>query len=98
MGSDRTVRLTPLADADMEGIWNFSADQWSIDQADAYSRELFAAFDELATGRRRGRPAEIRPNYMKFSVGSHVVFFRHLQSGIEVIRILHQSMDIRRHL
>ena len=45
------------------------------------------------------RSAEnIRQGYRKVAVGSHVLFFR-MQSGVvEIIRILHQSMDVGRHL
>ena len=33
-------RLTPQAQADLVGIWRYSADTWSVDQADAYLRDL----------------------------------------------------------
>jgi len=47
-----------------------------------------------------GRDAEdIKPGYKKFSEGSHIIFYRAgTQSKIVVIRILHNSMDIDRHL
>lgn len=36
--------------------------------------------------------------YLKHAVGKHFVFFRTTDTGIAVIRILHQSMDVGLHL
>ena len=41
---------------------------------------------------------EIRAGYRKVTVGSHVMFFRMQSDVVEIIRILHQSMDVERHL
>ena len=69
-----------------------------MDQADRYYRDIIAAIDRLAVGEISGRASEIRLGYLKYPVGRHFVFFRQFQDGIEVIRILHQSMDVNRHL
>ena len=38
---------------------------------------------------------EIRDSYRKFPQGSHVIFYRQIGSqNIEIIRILHKSMDV----
>jgi hypothetical protein len=53
----------------------------------------------VAADPRRWRSCDhIRSGYFKYSAGSHVLFFRRRESGIVVIRILHQSMDFERHL
>ncbi len=41
---------------------------------------------------------DVRPGYRKHAVGSHVLYYR-LISGeiIDVVRILHQRMDVPRH-
>ncbi len=44
----RTVRLTPLAEADLEAIWAYTYERWSLDQAERYIGELSAAFERLA--------------------------------------------------
>ncbi|MCA8927827.1 MAG: type II toxin-antitoxin system RelE/ParE family toxin, partial [Alphaproteobacteria bacterium] len=31
-----SYRLRPAAQADLEGIWRYTAEQWSADQADRY--------------------------------------------------------------
>ena len=91
-------RLTPLAQADLEDIWVYTFKKWSAAQADRYLRDLIAAFDDLATGRKVGRPADIRAGYLKHGVGAHLIYFRSSSEGVEVVRVLHGRMDADRHL
>ena len=46
---------------------------------------------------QRGRSCDyIRLGYHKYPIGRHLVFYRETADGIEIIRILHVSMDIER--
>jgi toxin ParE1/3/4 len=92
--------LSPAAAADLEEIWDYSRDRWSIEQADEYLRELQRAVERAAASPRIGHPIdEIRKSYLKLSAGSHVLFYRTIEpDGIEVVRVLHQRMDPYRHL
>ncbi|MBI0328345.1 type II toxin-antitoxin system RelE/ParE family toxin [Burkholderia plantarii] len=94
----RAVRLTPLAEADLEGIWDYTAEQWAIEQAERYVGELVEAFERLARGDWVGRPSRARDDYLRYLVGSHVVFYRETAEAVDVIRVLHQRMDVDRHL
>jgi len=91
-------RLSPLALADLEMIWSWTAQRWSVEQAESYHAALVAAFEGLARGAKKGRPVDIRAGYCKYAVGAHLVFYRQSSAGIDVIRILHQRMDVDRHL
>lgn len=91
-------RLSPLALADLEEIWAYTAARWSPEQAESYHATIFAAFEGLAAGRKQGRPVDVRAGYWKYPVGSHLVFYRLHEAGIDVMRLLHQRMDVRRHL
>ena len=93
-----SYRLSPLAEADLEDIWLYTFKNWSEDQANSYHRDLVTAFDDLAAGRKIGRPADIREGYFKCLAGSHVIYFRKAKHGIAVIRVLHVKMDANRHL
>ena len=87
--------LSPLAAADIEAIWDYSATTWDDAQAERYVTRLRSAIEGLATHPRLGRPCdEVRPGYRKLSVGSHLLFYRTNDTGIEIIRILHQKMDV----
>lgn len=56
---------------------------------------MVAAFTGLAEGHRIGTPADdLRAGYWKYWVGAHLIFFRRRERDIEIIRVLHQSMDI----
>lgn len=91
--------LTPRARADLEAIWAYTAERWTIEQADRYVRLLHSAMQAVAGEPRRWRSCDhIRSGYFKYSAGSHALFFRRHERGIVVVRVLHQSMDFERHL
>jgi toxin ParE1/3/4 len=69
--------LSPRAQADIDEIWDYTADRWNDDQAEHYTQDLRRAIEAVAHDPRKGRPCDrIRPGYRKYSVGSHVLFFR----------------------
>lgn len=94
----RAVRLTPLAEADLEDIWIYTLERWSLEQAEHYVSELSAAFERLARREWVGRPSRAGEGYWRYLVGSHVVFYRETAETLDVIRVLHQRMDVDRHL
>jgi len=60
---------------------------------------LDASFHVLAQEPHRGRACDdIRPGYYKYHVGRHLIFYRASPDGVEIIRILHDRMDIEAHL
>lgn len=92
------VTFSPAAAADMNAIWDYTVNEWGTDQADRYTDDIRDVCISLARGEKRGRTVDVREGYLKHAVGRHFVFFRSTDTGIEVIRILHQSMDVGRHL
>lgn len=105
-----TVRLTESAEADFEQIVQWTIDQFGDRQAMAYAETISLALDALTAG-PEVLGAKSRDEIIKglFSLhvardgrkGRHFVMFRIAQSGahniIEVLRILHDSMDLQRH-
>ena len=91
--------LSPLAEVDMDEIWDYSAYRWDNVQADDYLAKLREGIDRVAARPSRGHACDdIRRGYFRISAGSHVVFCKKVSGGIEVVRVLHQSMDFDRHL
>lgn len=91
--------LSPAAQADVDGIWDYTAAQWSEDQAERYLRSIRDACRDLAAGKRRGRAVDVREGYQRTIVGSHVLYFKTTDTGlIVVVRVLHQRMDVEAHL
>lgn len=97
-GRRRAYRLTPRAVADLEEIWLYTSKNWSLEQADSYHNAIVDALDGLVAGKKAGRPVDIRDGYFKYLVGSHLVFYRLVDSDLVVVRVLHQRMDVGRHL
>ena len=92
------LKFSPAAIADIDKIWNYTAKRWGLDQANLYTDTLRDACLALAAGEKRGQRVDIRDGYLKYMVGRHFIFFRSTDAGIEVIRILHQSMDAAQHI
>lgn len=92
--------LTIAARSDLIDIGRFTSDKWGKRQRDKYLKQLDDAFKLLARKPEIGKDAaNIKPGYRKFSQGSHIIFYRAgTDSKIVVIRILHNSMDVDRHL
>ncbi len=97
-GSARPYRLSPLAQTDLEDIWLYTFHNWSIEQADRYQTQIIAAIEALADGKKTGRPVMVCEGHYKYPVGSHIVFYRQSGSSLDVIRVLHQRMDVSLHL
>jgi len=96
--ADREYRLSPLAEADLDEIWLYTRDHWSVKQADQYVGDILDACAKLANGDRKGRLVDVRDGYLRYPSGSHFLYFRESKSSIDVMRILHQRMDATRHL
>jgi len=89
-------RLTRIADQDLTDIWMNSRENWGMAQADKYLSELEACFIELTSHPELGRHRpEIKSGYRSIPKNHHIIFYRQQQECIEIIRILHQRMDIK---
>lgn len=92
-----TYKLSAKASEDIESIWLFTFENWSVEQADRYVNLLFDEMEHLADNPTSGKDYNhIRKGYRCSKVKSHLVFYRiaNKQSGMEIIRVLHQRMDI----
>ena len=94
----KKVLLSSKAIEDLDEIWHFTCQNWSINQANTYYPGLIHLFNTLLAHPELGRDAgEIRRDYRSIVFNAHVVFYRVKPSeGIEIMRVLHQSMNIER--
>ena len=94
-----SFHLTRRAYEDLKSIARHTQDRWGRAQRDKYLSSLDECFHLLAENPGLGRACdEIRAGYRKMQEGRHVVFYRSLAEGIEIVRILHSSMDIESQL
>jgi toxin ParE1/3/4 len=91
--------LSGKADADIEEIAEASLRQWGLIRAETYILGLHATFQRLAAFPDLGRDAShIRFGYRRVETASHSVFYRKIEDGVLIVRILHQRMDFGQHL
>lgn len=87
--------LSPAAERDLDDIWDYTVGRWGEAQAERYILSIESAVSGLVDGTQPALSAEaIRKGYRNALVGMHVIFFRQSADLIDVIRILHQQMDI----
>ena len=93
------VVLSPKAKSDLSGIWDYTLEEWGVEQAEKYVRELWAEIQLQSRDHSTSTQiSDVRAGYRKTRYGSHVIFFKLVDGGIDVIRMLHQRMDFERHL
>lgn len=91
------AKLSKKALADIEGIWLYSVENWSVEQADKYYNSIFDEIEFLTENPLSGKDyGHIRKNYRCSRVQSHLIFYRITtnKEEVEIIRVLHQRMDI----
>lgn len=92
-------RLTQFALADLRAIGRYTQTVWGHEQRNRYLAKLDESFHLLAETPQRGRACdEIRQGYRKYLIGKHLIFYQETPTGIEIVRILHVSMDIESNL
>jgi len=68
------------------------------EQARKYIGQIRYCAGELANLRLQGKPREdIAPDLKSYHVGRHVIFYVESKTGIEITRVLHDSMDFQSH-
>lgn len=91
--------ISKKAISDLEEIWLYTVDKWSIEQANRYYNLIFDEIDFICKNPRTGRPMEsVRKNYRSAKVKSHLIFYRVENGIVQIVRILHERMDIENRL
>lgn len=88
-----------LAEQDLIDIYLYTAQTWGQKQADAYDAGIEQVINMLADSPTIGRACdEVKAGYRRFEHKHHTIFYLQRQTDIFIVRILHESMDIRRHI
>ena len=87
--------ISKKAVADLDEIWFYTVEKWSLAQADRYYSLIFDEIDHICEHPTFGRLMDhIRKGYRASKVKSHLIFYRVIGETIEIIRILHERMNI----
>jgi len=94
-----SYRLTNKALDDLRSIARYTEKTWGREQRNKYLSKLDSNFQILAHEPQLGRACDdIKQGYRKHQVGRHLIFYRRIASRVEIVRILHDSMDVDSHL
>jgi toxin ParE1/3/4 len=92
--------LTHKAVEDITNIWGHTVNIWSEQQAEKYYNLLINSFTRILENPLIGiKYEEVLLGLFGYKVKKHIVFYQVLSNQeILIIRILHESMDYKRHL
>jgi toxin ParE1/3/4 len=80
---------------DLKSIWLYTLEFWSQSQADRYLNLILDEIESICKDPTIGKNYSlVRRGYYRTRVKSHFIFYRIHENEIEVVRILHQQMDI----
>jgi toxin ParE1/3/4 len=93
-------RISKQAIKDLNDIWIYTFNKWSKEQADRYYDLIIGEIEFVADNYLIGKSVEqTRKNYRVTKIKSHLIFYRKAENeNVEVVRILHQRMDIKKRL
>ncbi|WP_248722145.1 type II toxin-antitoxin system RelE/ParE family toxin [Seonamhaeicola sp. ML3] len=93
-------QLTNKAVEDLNEIWNYTFDKWSEKQAEKYYFQIMELCKEIAKNPEIGKNYDgIQKDLFGLKANRHIIFYRNLDSEpIEITRILHGRMDLKRRL
>ena len=96
----RNYLISKKALSDLEEIWLYTFETWSKEQADRYYNLIIDEIENICKSTKAGKSMEhIRKGYRASKVKSHLIFYRYSNEvSIEIIRILHEQMDIETRL
>jgi toxin ParE1/3/4 len=80
----------------INNIWIYTAENWSAEQADRYYNLVFDEIEYIVQNFEMARDFDkIRKSYKYSKVKSHLIFFKkHKTNEVEVVRVLHERMNI----
>ena len=94
-------KISVEAKSDIEKIWLYTFENWSLEQADRYFELIMNEIEYIAENPNSENDySDVRKGYLRTRIKSHFIFYKvnKKQNEVEIIRILHQRMDIENRL
>ncbi len=89
-------RLAAPASRDIEAIIDYVADNSSFDAAELLLNRINDQCKRLASFPSMGRKRnELAPNVRSFPIDDYLIFYRAIEEGIEVLRVISGYRDLR---
>jgi toxin ParE1/3/4 len=91
--------VRPRARRDLKAIWAHTVQQWGAAQADRYLQDIDREIQGLLKFPELGTPYDhVRAGYRALHVKRHLVFYLRKGQCLEIVRVLHDAMDVQNHL
>jgi len=94
------ISFRQKANEDFNNIWNNTYENWSENQADKYYATIKSDCLEIGKNPNLGKIYNgISRNLIGLKSGKHIIFYHSIsEKEIEIIRILHERMDLKNRL
>lgn len=93
------VKISNLAGQDIDSIIDYTIENFGTDAMINHHESLEKCFNTIDNSPKIGlKSDDIIKNYYRFNHRSHVVFYQILPEGVLIVRVLHNSMDVKKHL
>lgn len=96
-----SVTFTKKAKEHIHNIKRYSLRHWGVNVAEAYAYTLRATMTDILDRHPspgRDRSEDLHVGVRSFPVESHIIYYREVPGGIEVLAVLHQTQDPHTHL
>lgn len=94
-------KISKQAAIDLENIWLYTFEKWSLKQADYYFDLIMNEIEYISQNPKSGKDySDVREGYFRSRVNAHFIFYKinPKEEMVEIIRILHQQIDIDSHI
>ena len=89
-------RISKQALEDIDKIWLYTLENWSLNQANHYYRLIYQEIDFIVEDFESGKDiGKIKSGYRQTKIKSHLIIYKMAEDNVtEIVRVLHQMMDI----
>lgn len=91
-----SYRISRKALEDIDKIWVYTFENWSPNQANNYYRLIYQEIEFILEDFESGKKIDsIKLGYRQVKMKSHIIVYKKGDDEVlEIVRILHQMMDI----
>ena len=91
--------VAPAAQSDLKKIYRYTLESWGAKQAQNYLTHLKQTFKALLKNPGLGRERiELGQKVRSINCQKHIIFYRHIKTELQIIRVLHGRQDPERHV
>lgn len=93
------IQFTNAARQDLKNIFSYTIHTWGKPQAQKYSEQLKQHVKKIAQNAAFCKPVlHGQRNLKQSTVGRHLIISEQTEDKLLIVRILHEAMDIPRHI